>query len=117
MLLAFANLLAFSKPANDDVIPLEYNEFESDTMLFRSPSIPIHAVIIPEQSIISVTFMYDLGYVSIDITNLVSGVEYSYGEPSSTGGAIIPMPEESGYYLIVFTTASGHIYSGYFSII
>lgn len=109
---------AFSVKTNDDVIPipLECNESEMDTIIWRAPLVPIYATVIPAQSIISVTFMSNVGDVSIEVTNLYTGEEYYYEESSLFGGSILPFSGGAGYYFIRFRVMEGGSYYGYFTV-
>lgn len=101
----------------DDIpIPLICNESEADTIIFRAPVIPISATLIPSQSIISVTFWNNMGDVTIELSNLLTGEEYIYEESSSSGSAILPFTGSAGYYYIRFRTIAGVSYFGYFSL-
>lgn len=115
---SFVDCFAITQKIEDDVIPipLDCNESESDSIIFRSPAIPIIANVIPSQSIIAVTFLYNIGDVSIEISNLYSNEEYYYEESSLSGTSILPFYGGTGYYYIRFRTLSGLLYSGYFSL-
>lgn len=118
LFVAISSTFAFSVRTNDDVIPipLECNESEMDTIIWRGPILPIHAAVIPAQSLISVTFMNNMGDVSIEVANLYTGEEYYYEESSLSGGALLPISGGAGYYFIRFRVIGGSTYSGYFSI-
>ncbi|MGX8707166.1 MAG: hypothetical protein ACSW72_00265 [Bacteroidales bacterium] len=115
--LAFSNCFALPSFSRDDeVIPLECGESELDTIIIRTPVVPIHALLNVAQSIITLYFLYDMGDVSIDITNIVTGEEFFYEEASLPGSAILPFNGCTGYYYIRFRTIDGHSYFGYFYI-
>lgn len=117
LFMAISNCFALSSISRDDeVIPLEYNESELDTIIFRTPVVPIQAFLNSAQSIITVFFLYDMGVVSIDIMNTVTGEEFYYEEASQSGSAILPFFGGSGYYYIRFRTINGPSYYGYFYI-
>lgn len=101
----------------DDIpIPLESKEFEEDTIIIRAPVIPIEASVDPVQSIITVSFLSNVGFVSIEVTNLITGGVNYYYENSNSGCAILPFSGVTGYYIIRFMTDDGRLYYGYFSI-
>ena len=107
LFMAISNCIALSSISRDDeVIPLEYNESELDTIIFRTPVVPIQAFLNSAQSIITVIFLYDL----------VTGEEYFFEEASLPGSAILPFYGGMGYYYIRFRTVDGHSYFGYFYI-
>ena len=117
LFIAISNCFALSSISRDDeVIPLEYNESELDTIIFRTPVVPIQAFLNSAQSIITVTFLYDMGDVSISISNMVTGEEFYFEEASLPGSAILPFYGGMGYYYICFRTVDGHSYFGYFYI-
>lgn len=117
LFMAISNCFALSSISRDDeVIPLEYNESELDTIIFRTPVVPIQAFLNSAQSIITVTFLYDMGDVSISLSNIVTGEEYFFEEASLPGSAILPFNGGPGYYYIRFRTIDGRSYYGYFYI-
>lgn len=117
LFMAISNCFALSSISRDDeVIPLEYNESELDTTIIRTTMVPIQAFLNSAQSIITVIFLYDMGDVSISISNLVTGEEFFFEEASLPGSAILPFNGCTGYYFIRFRTISGPTYFGYFSI-
>ncbi|MBQ3742276.1 MAG: DUF3244 domain-containing protein [Bacteroidales bacterium] len=117
LFMAICNCFALpSFSGDDEVIPLECSESELDTIIIRTPAIPIQALLDSEQSIITVFFLYDMGVVSIDIMNTVTGEEFYYEEASQSGSAILPFFGGSGYYYIRFRTINGPSYYGYFYI-
>ena len=118
LLVAVSSSFANWVKTNDDEIPipLEWNESELDTIIWRTP-VPIYAVVIPSQSVISVTFMNNMGDVSIEVSNLFTGEDYYYEESSLSGGASLPFSGSAGYYFIRFRIIGGSYYSGYFSIV
>lgn len=118
VLMTYVNGFAISQRIEgDDIpIPLISNESEADTIIIRSPTVPVAATLIPTQSIISVTFMYNMGEVSVEISNLFTGEEYYYEESSFSGSAILPFTGSAGYYIIRFRTETGVCCYGYFSI-
>lgn len=97
-------------------IPLESQAEEEDTSIFRGPSIPIYAVLDHAKSIIIISFSDDIGNVSIELSNLITGERSYYIEDSTAGNAILSFSGGSGYYLIQFTTEGRRLYFGYFSV-
>lgn len=118
LFVAISSTFAFSVRTNDDVIPipLECNESEMDTIIWRGPIVPIHAAVIPAQSIISVTYMNNMGDISIEVANLNTGEEYFYEESSLSGGSLLPFSGGVGYYFIRFRVIGGSMYYGYFTV-
>lgn len=118
LFVAFTACFAFSGVSKgDDIpIPLESKEFEEDTIIIRAPVIPIEASVDPVQSIITVSFLSNVGFVSIEVTNLITGGMNYYYEDSNSGCAILPFSGVTGYYIIRFITDDGRLYYGYFSI-
>lgn len=117
LFLAFSNCFALPSFSRDDeIIPLESSESELDTIIIRTPVVPIQALLNAAQSIITVIFLYDMGDVSIDITNIVTGEEFFFEEASLPGSAILPFYGGTGHYYIRFRTIGGHSYFGYFYI-
>lgn len=118
LFVAASSTFAFSVKTNDDEIPipLECNESEMDTIIWRGPIVPIYAAVIPAQSIISVTFINNMGDVSIEVTNLYTGDDYYYEESSQSGGALLPFSGAPGYYFIRFRVTGGTSYYGYFTV-
>ena len=107
LFLAFSNCFALPSFSRDDeVIPLECGESELDTIIIRTPVVPIHALLNVAQSIITLYFLYDMG----------AGEEFFYEEASLPGSAILPFNGCTGYYYIRFRTIDGHSYFGYFYI-
>lgn len=114
---ALCNCFALSTLSGDDeIIPLECSESELDTIIFRTPVVPIQAFLNSAQSIITVTFLYDMGDVSISISNMITGEEFFFEEASLPGSAILPFNGDTGYYYIRFRAVDGHAYFGYFYI-
>lgn len=118
LFVALSNSFAISGFTKGDEIPipLESHVDEVDTTIFRGPVIPIYAAFDPVQSIIIVSFYNNIGTVSIELSNLLTGESSYYEEDTSSGGAILPFSGVMGYYLIQFMTEDGKSYYGFFSI-
>lgn len=118
LFVALSNSFAISRLTKGEEIPIPLESYvnEVDTTIFRGPVIPIYAALDPVQSIIIVSFYRDVGTVSIELSNLLTGESSYYEEDSSSGGTILPFSGVMGYYLIHFMTEEGRSYYGYFSI-
>ena len=83
----------------------------------RNPElIPISAIYYAHLSCIEVSFLYGLGDVQIDLTNVSTNATASTLVDSTAGNAFIPVTGGTGPYSITFITESGTTYSGFFIV-
>lgn len=87
------------------------------TPIHHAPAqIPIQAAYSSSHSTIFVNFLYDLGYVSVEIENLTTG-EYSQTIVIATQGVHpFVISGHIGNYEITFTLSNGQVYRGSFEI-
>ncbi len=85
--------------------------------IYHAPAqVPIQAAYSSSHSTIFVNFLYDLGYVSVEIENLTTG-EYSQTTVNATQGVHpFVVSGQTGIYEIVFTLSGGQVYQGSFEI-
>lgn len=98
-------------------IPLEYNEpGEDGKPIIRGPlMLPVSAFYIEENACVGVSFISDLGSVTISLTNLTTMINANTIVNSSCGYCYIPITGGPGFYCIEFLTEDGARYYGYFS--
>ena len=85
--------------------------------IYHAPAqVPIQAAYSSSHSTIFVNFLYDLGYVSVEIENLTTG-EYSQTTVNATQ-CVHPfvISGHAGIYEITFTLSNGQVYQGSFEI-
>lgn len=121
--LSFTSLFATQKDKTsfkddgDDVIEIDVNYTPPVTGPKRSPAIvPISATYYVALSYIEVSFLYNMGDISIVLTDLASNSTMVYNSDTSIGTVFIPFNSGSGVYSIEFITSSGETYSGVFII-
>ena len=122
-LLLSVSLFSMSKdkstfnPDDDDVIEIDVNYTPPVTGPKRTPAvIPISATYYATFSCIEVCFLYNIGDVDIVITNITSGSSSFYNIHSFIGSVVIPFYYDYGSYCIEFSTESGAVYSGLFTL-
>ena len=76
--------------------------------------VPITAVYFEMLSNVDVSFAYNIGDVTVTLTNLVSGSSVVTIVDSSAGNTVIPVTLGTGLYRIEFCTEDGVGYVGYF---
>ena len=91
----------------------------SSPIIYAPALIPIQAAYSSSHSshsTIFVNFLYDLGYVSVEIENLTTG-EYSQTTVNATQGVHpFVISGHAGIYEITFTLSNGQVYQGSFEI-
>lgn len=108
---------------NDDPegepIPIEFNDpGESGNPIIRGPIVvPVEASFNSTLSQVSVQFLSYIGEVTIQLTNLSNNASVNTAVDSNCGSCIIPITNGSGLYQIVFITADGAQFYGYFSVV
>ena len=87
----------------------------SSPIIYAPALIPIQAAYSSSHSTIFVNFLYDLGYVSVEIENLTTGeyAEYSF-DSSST--AYFPISGNTGSWRITLTLLDNEVYIGEFEL-
>jgi len=119
----FAALASFSQnhcyAQGDDPIPIIIGEGGNPGGLpiFYAPTqIPIQAAYSSLHSTVFVNFLYDLGYVSVEIENLTTG-EYSQTVVNALAGPMaFPISSSVGHWTITFTFTNGEVFYGEFDI-
>ena len=103
-------------PDDGEEIEIDINNNSSDTGPRRSSSLPMTAFFYQSISCIEVFFQYNIGFVTISLTNLTAG-GYSTDilVDSQSGSFIIPFVSVPGIWLISFLPEVGPGYSGLFS--
>lgn len=123
-LMTVSMLFSFSSPAiaqdipdDEEVIVVDITHNTTETGPKRSPAIiPISANYYVLSSCLEILFLYDIGDVTISMTNLTTGYNSITIVDSFYGGAILPILSISGLWEIVFSTEGGDIYVGSFII-
>lgn len=83
---------------------------------YAPAQVPIQAAYYSSHSTVFVNFVYDLGFVSVEIENLTTG-EYSQTTVNATQGVHpFVVSGQTGIYEIVFTLSGGQVYQGSFEI-
>lgn len=83
---------------------------------YAPAQVPIQAAYYSSHSTVFVNFVYDLGYVSVEIENLTTG-EYSQTTVNATQGVHpFVISGHAGIYEITFTLSNGQVYQGSFEI-
>ena len=77
--------------------------------------IPFDAMFFATLHTVELVFAYNIGEVSIRLTNMVSNNYLTTIVDSSAGSTIIPVTLGTGLYRIEFCTEDGVEYEGYFS--
>lgn len=115
-LLPLASISCFAN--EDEPLPIVIGDLNpGGGPIFYAPAmIPIQAVYYPAISTVVVNFLYDLGFVSLEIENLTTG-EYSQSSFNAIQG-LHPfiISGDDGVYEITFTLSNGHVYTGTFEI-
>ena len=85
--------------------------------IYHAPAqVPIQAAYSSSHSTIFVNFLYDLGYVSVEIENLTTG-EYSQTVVNALAGPMaFPISSSAGHWTITFTFTNGEVFYGEFDI-
>ncbi len=124
-LMTVSMLFSFFSPAvaqdipddGEEVIVIDITNQNTETDPQRSlPLIPILANYHVLLSCIEVVFLYDMGDVTISITNLTNGYNSITIVDSFYGGAILPILRISGLWEVMFSTEGGDTYMGGFTI-
>lgn len=123
-LMAASLLLSFSPaakaqdtPDEEGVIVIDLSSITTEHGPKRSPVlVPINATYYVPSSCLEILFLFDMGDVSVSVTNISSGDHYSTTVESYCGTAILPLPLSSGLWAISFSTDDGDNYIGYFII-
>lgn len=97
-----------------DVIDITY--LEPGQSYNRSQIVPPIQASLINQSIVAVTFIYDVGEISIRISNLTTGHSSVTVVDSSFGKCLLPVTGGSGSYCVDFQTENGSYYFGYFLV-
>ena len=83
---------------------------------YAPAQVPIQAAYYSPQSTVFVNFVYDLGYVSVEIENLTTG-EYSQTVVNALAGPMaFPISSSAGHWTITFTFTNGEVFYGEFDI-
>jgi hypothetical protein len=87
------------------------------TPIHHAPAqIPIQAAYSSSHSTIFVNFLYDLGYVSVEIENITTGTFSQTTVNAAQGIYPFMISGASGIYEITFTLANGGVYIGSFQL-
>lgn len=127
IILAFAAVIMFfwyPSNINAQVIPDEEGEEITitetpppETGPKKSPSIiPITAYYYDSLSCIGLTFLFDIGEVTVTVSNLSTSEYYCYLVDSQNGSAIIPLSCTTGLWQLSISIDSGICYTGVFLI-
>lgn len=102
-------------PGKQHVIPIKHVETGSTVRDLNIP--PLHACYNGTSSTIYTTITSDLGQIEMTVVNLSTGEVWSdildSGALMQTALQISGTP---GYYTITYTTESGRVYEGYFTL-
>lgn len=99
----------------DDIpIPLESYEFGEDTTIFRGVLMPIYATYNTSQALVTVSVVYSVRNLSVELINLLTGENVVIEEFSCAGSIQIPLPETIGVYCIRIRIDDRAVYYGYF---
>ena len=83
---------------------------------YAPAQVPIQAAYYSSHSTVFVNFVYDLGYVSVEIENLTTG-EYSQTVVNALAGPMaFPISSSAGHWTITFTFTNGEVFYGEFDI-
>ena len=100
--------------ADDDYIILNNKEDAGEVIHRSQNQIPILCQLLPDS--IWITYLDDLGPVSIEVENQNTG-EYNIVYANALIGTMaLPISGSIGHWLIVFTLSSGTVFYGYFDI-
>lgn len=124
LLMTVSILFSFSSPAvaqdipddGEEVIVIDITNQNTETDPQRSlPLIPILASYHILLSCLEVFFQYDMGDVTITVTNITAGYNYTTIIESYCGTTILPLQLSPGLWRITFLSGgSGTTYSGTF---
>lgn len=119
LLLSFSSTAkAQNIPDDEGVIVVDITSNTTEQGPKRSPAIiPIAANYYVLSSCLEVIFLYDIGVVTISVTNSMNGSFSSTVVDSQYGSTLLPLFVTSGLWVIDFFTYNGDHYSGYFSIL
>lgn len=122
LMMPFALLISFTItakaqdiPDDDDVIVIDVTHNTTETGPQRS-IIPIYATFCPSLSLVEIEFLFNIGEVTVCLTNLTASSMTSTAVDSSFGGCILPVTGGPGLYCLEFLLSDGTRYYGYFLI-
>lgn len=118
LLLMFAPLVTAQNGGDEPiVIFVGQGGNEGGSPGYHAPAlIPIQAAYYSPHSTVFVNFVYDLGYVSVEIENLTTG-EYSQTVVNALAGPMaFPISSSAGHWTITFTFTNGEVFYGEFDI-
>ena len=78
--------------------------------------VPICASVDDETGLLSITFLYDIGMVDVEVWETTTSAYASQYYDSADGYAQMLLPAAAGEFLVIFTTSDGDVYEGGFSI-
>lgn len=120
-LLFFFVLPSFANPSRDgdegEPIPIQVNDpGEEDEHNHLRSLVPVEAYHVSLTQNVAVNFLYNLGSVTITLTNLTTSSSSVTIVDSSVGSILIPVSLGTGIYRIEFCCQdSGNEYVGYFN--
>lgn len=112
-------LSAYAHPDDGDDNEEEVIDITVDpagTPVTRS-EIPVSAFYVSAMNRINITFLHNIGDVTIRLTNLTTGYMISTVVDSSVGSYILPVTGGTGLYKLSFITEDGAHYSGFFNVL
>ena len=78
---------------------------------------PVESCYMGMMNLIQTTFSRDLGEVTLEVINTSTGeISCETFDSGVTPQTLLPISGDSGYYTITYTTESGDIYEGYFTL-
>lgn len=115
---ALSNFSAFAQCEDDseEEVPIQYVENEGQNGARSFFVSPISVTISPGLSKLNVSFLYNVGIVSVKITNHLTGDTSLFDIDSKIERTSISVSDDKGYYTIVFKTEDGASYRGHFAL-
>lgn len=105
----------FAQGGEDVNIIIANTQEAIEEVVHRAPaSAPIVCTL--EEGYLDVTFLINIGFVSVEIENLTTGEYTQTVVNSATGSAIFPISGNAGSWTITFTLSDGTVCFGEFTL-
>lgn len=109
-------MFAKSDDDSEEEIPIQYDESDKKSNLRSIVISPVAVTLTPSLFKVNITFLDDIGMISVKVTNHLTGVVSSFDIDSKVERTSFIVPDGEGFYTISFQTEDGASYSGHFFI-
>lgn len=97
---------------SDQVVVFEIEKDHIDTPIYRAPAIvPVQGYYVSFINTLYLSFIYDMGNVTVTIENIVTGESLSESIPTESGLQAIPLGANNGLYVITIIVPGGQQYT------